>query len=302
MNAPHPPPAHAAASRSALNASARDTAGWGAAFDSAGQRGVFVLRRLGRPDSAGGPHDVYDRDAYPLAASDPVRARRPYLPASTFKIPNSLLAFELGVVRDEQQWFPKTWPDASIAAWNRAYTFAGALAASVVPIYQIVARQVGEARYRTWLRRLDYGNADPSGGVDHFWLDGALRTSAVQQVDFLARLAARRLPLSDRSQLLVRGMMLREAGATCAVYAKTGLVGPGSVRPVPADARVGWYVGWVETEGAHWAFALNVDAERPGAAAARVPLAKALPARAGVDAAGSPPSPTITARCPRARG
>lgn len=260
--------------------SADPAAGWRASFDSAGQRGVFVLRRLGRPDAAGGAHDVYDRDAYPAAASDAARARRPYLPASTFKVPNSLLAFELGVVADERAWFPKTWPDAPVAAWNRPFTFAGAFAASAVPVYQVVARRVGEARYRTWLRRLDYGNADPSGGVDHFWLDGALRTTALNQVAFLARLAERRLPLSARSQLLVRGMMLREAGPACALYAKTGLVGPGATRQVAPEERVGWYVGWVETEEARWAFALNLDAERAGAA--RAPLARAMLARAGV--------------------
>ena len=37
---------------------------------------------------------------------------------------------------------------------------------------------------KEYLTRIQYGNADPSGGVDRFWLDGALRISAMEQVDF----------------------------------------------------------------------------------------------------------------------
>lgn len=241
---------------------------WRAAFDSAGQRGVFVVRRL---DSAGAP----------VVTSEAARARRGYLPASTFKIPNSLLALELGVVPDERHPFPMTWPRQEIAAWNRDHTFATALKYSVVPAYQIVARTIGEARYRDWLPRLAYGNADPSGDVATFWLDGALRTSAAEQVDFVARLAELRLPLSERSQRVVHDMLVVGADACHVLRAKTGLVGVSATRALAADERVGWYVGWVTTDAGRWAFALNVDADRPGASAARAGLARALLVRAG---------------------
>ena len=49
------------------------------------------------------------------------------------------------------------------------------------------------ARYVTAAR---YGNADISGGIDLFWLQGGLRISALEQIDFLARLNRRELPFS----------------------------------------------------------------------------------------------------------
>jgi len=155
-------------------------------------------------------------------------------------------------------------------------------------VFQIVARSVGEERYRLWLPRLGYGNADASGGVDHFWLDGALRISAVEQLHFLGRLVARKLPISERSQRIVQAMLVREANECWTLHAKTGLVGVSAGRTLGDDERVGWYVGWVETDSTVHAFALNVDAT-PGAAAKRVGLAKALLVRAGV----------IPARCGR---
>src|SRR5690606_10438918 len=109
---------------------------WRAAFDSAGVTGTVAIRRLGSDTT-----EVHD-----LA-----RARRGFIPASTFKIPNSLIALELGVVRDERDPFPKTWPDQEIAPWNRDHTFRTAFKYSVVPAYQQIAREVGEARYRDWL-------------------------------------------------------------------------------------------------------------------------------------------------------
>ncbi len=251
---------------------------WRAVFDSAGVRGTFVVRRVG--SGAGGSarrDDVYDA----------ARARRPYLPASTFKIPNSLIALELGVVREERERFPMTWPRSDVSeAWNRAHTLRTALKYSVVPVYQIVARRVGEPRYRSWLARLDYGNRDPGGGVDHFWLDGALRTTAVDQVDFLERLAELRLPMSERSQRVVREMLVVEANPCYVLRAKTGLVGVAASRVVGPEERVGWYVGWVEADTASRAFALNIDVVRPNDPATRQGLAKALLTRAGAVPAG----------------
>lgn len=245
-----------------------ERAEWRAPFDSAGVEGTFALRRLGSST---------------VEAYDAARAARGFIPASTFKIPNSLIALETGIVRDERQRFPFSWPRASIAAWNRDHTFRTALKYSVVPVYQQIAREVGEARYGQWLARLDYGNRDPHGGVDHFWLDGDLRTSALQQIDFLSRLAELRLPLSERSQRIVSAMLVQEANACWVLRAKTGLAGISATREVEP---IGWYVGWVETDTATWAFAMNIHARKDGDSAARIPITKSLLARAGVIPAG----------------
>jgi beta-lactamase class D len=237
---------------------------WRVPFDSAGVVGTFALRRIGAPAT-----DVHDA----------ARAARGYIPASTFKIPNSLIALEMSIVRDENQRFLFSWPKADIAEWNRDHTFRTALKYSVVPIYQAIARQVGATRYEEWLARLDYGNRDIRGGIDHFWLDGELRVTALQQIDFLTKLVNLELPVSERSQRIVKSMLLREANDCYELHAKTGLVG---VAASSAVEPLGWYVGWVTTDSATWAFAMNIDVKKPGDAATRQGVTRAVLTRAGV--------------------
>lgn len=242
---------------------------WRAIFDSAGVTGTIAIRRLG--DSL-------------THVFDPTRAARGFIPASTFKIPNSLIAIELGVVSDENTHYPVTWPKMEIESWNREHTFRTAFKYSVVPIYQIVAREVGEARYVEWLNRLQYGNRRPTGGVDHFWLDGDLRVSAFQQIDFLQRLVRLELPVSERAQHIVIRMMLNEANACHILRAKTGLIGVSATRKVDP---VGWWVGWVETDTATTFFALNIDINGPNDGAQRQRIARSVLRSLGA----LPPSP-----------
>jgi beta-lactamase class D/beta-lactamase class D OXA-48 len=231
---------------------------WRAIFDSANVTGTIAVRRLG--DSV-------------THVFDPTRAARGFIPASTFKIPNSVIAFDLGIVADENTHYSVTWPKMEVESWNRAHTFRTAFKYSVVPIYQIVAREVGEARYVEWLERLQYGNRRPTGGIDHFWLDGDLRISAFQQLEFLQRLARLELPASERSQRIVVRMMLNEADACHILRAKTGLVGIGATRKVEP---IGWWVGWVETDTTTTLFALNIEIRGPNDGAQRQRVARSV--------------------------
>ena len=62
-----------------------------------------------------------------------------------------------------------------------------------------------------WIDKVGYGNRDIGGGIDRFWLSGALRISAVEQIAFLRRLAAGTLPFSARSQETVRRITIQES-------------------------------------------------------------------------------------------
>ena len=68
------------------------------------------------------------------------RANQGFLPASTFKIPNSLIALDLGIVKDEHQVFKWDGQIRDIDNWNRDQTLITAMKYSVVPVYQEFAR------------------------------------------------------------------------------------------------------------------------------------------------------------------
>ena len=150
----------------------------------------------------------YKVDDYLIIASDKVRSGEGQLPASTFKIPNSIIALETGVVEDpDKDVFKWDGVTRSIEAWNKDHTLRSAIAASAVPVYQEIARRIGPERMQKYVDLMDYGNHDIGGGIDQFWLTGNLRIDPMQQVDFLDRLRRGVLPVSKRSQELMRDIL-----------------------------------------------------------------------------------------------
>lgn len=195
---------------------------------------------------------------------NPVRAATRFSPASTFKVPNTLLALDAGVVSGNGVEFHWDGSDRGIETWNADHSLASALRVSCVWCYQEVARQLGRQRYEDELRRLGYGNATVGDEVDRFWLDGSLAISALEQVGFLRRLFEDPppFPAADIEQL--ENMMLIEAGNSHVLRAKSGWTG--------AELHTGWYIGTVETASETWLFALNLDMD----SAEQAPLRKNL--------------------------
>jgi beta-lactamase class D len=212
----------------------------------------------------------YKTDDYLLIASDKERSGQAMLPASTFKIPNSLIALETGVVVDpDKDVFKWDGVVRSIEGWNRDHTLRSAIAASAVPVYQEIARRIGAERMQKYVDLLEYGNRDIGGGIDQFWLTGNLRIDPVQQIDFVDRLRRGALPVSKRSQELVRDILPVTMSGDAVIRAKSGLLGAEVGKP-----SLGWLVGWVEKGSAQTVFALNVDCREPRHVADRMKLAQ----------------------------
>jgi beta-lactamase class D len=208
----------------------------------------------------------YKVDDYLIIASDKVRSGEGKLPASTFKIPNSIIALETGVVEDpDKDVFKWDGVTRSIEAWNKDHTLHSAIAASVVPVYQEIARRIGPERMQKYVDLLEYGNRDIGGGIDQFWLTGNLRIDPIQQVDFVDRLRRGVLPVSKRSQELVRDILPVTKVGDATIRAKSGLLGAEVGKP-----SLGWLVGWAEKGGQQTVFAMNMDCKEPGHIAARM--------------------------------
>lgn len=192
------------------------------------------------------------------------RAGTRYSPASTFKIPNSLIALQERALRDEHDTLRWDGVERSIAAWNRDHCLESAFRASCVWFYQEIARRVGMEKYRSYLKSLSYGNQRIGTNVDRFWLDGTLQISAFEQLDVLKSVYARRYPFSQRSYNILQDIMVDLSGPSYVLRAKTGRTG--------GDADIGWYVGYVQTDHTVWFFAMNIDLR----ADSDVPLRKEL--------------------------
>jgi beta-lactamase class D len=186
------------------------------------------------------------------------KAAERFIPASTFKIPHTLIALETGVapgadftiafdsLRDRTDGFWTT-------EWSRDQTLRSAFQNSVYWFYRETARRIGEKRMRAYLRLFDYGNQDMRGGVDRFWLEGALRISPDEQVEFLRRFHEETLGVSARSTEILKDIMILEEHPR---YVLSGKTGTAAAAP---DRDLAWLVGYVEQEGAVWYYALNVE-------------------------------------------
>jgi beta-lactamase class D len=190
------------------------------------------------------------------------RCRERFSPKSTFKIPNSLIGLETGVIRDadfvikwnRQKYPPQdNWNQEPFKHWGQDHALRSAIRYSVLWYYRELALRVGERRMKKHLRAFNYGNQDISGGIDNFWLNGGLRISADEQVEFLKAFYAGRLPVSQRSIEIVKDILVFEKTPAYKLSAKTG---GGSI----AEGKyIGWFVGYLETQGNVYFFATNIE-------------------------------------------
>lgn len=214
-----------------------------------------------------------------IGSYNPDRARRRFIPASTFKIPHTLIALETGVATGPDHlihWDSTTPSDGGFwaASWSQDHTLRSAVQSSVYWYFQDIAASVGEQRMQRYLDQFDYGNRSTGGGVDQFWLHGQLRISPLEQVFFLQRMYAGHLGVSDRATRILKDILVLEEGHG---YRLSGKTGTADVTP---SRELAWLVGYVEREEQLWFFALNMEGEdvweRWGSAKARLDLLKSI--------------------------
>ncbi|MEM9978135.1 MAG: class D beta-lactamase [Cyanobacteria bacterium P01_D01_bin.2] len=180
------------------------------------------------------------------------RNATPFLPASTFKILNALIALEAGVIASDRSLLTWDGVERSIPAWNRDHNLRTAFRASAVWFYQVLARRIGHGRMQQWVTAADYGNQAIGSvdAIDTFWLNGDLRITPQEQIQFLQRLQRNQLPFSEETLATVKDIMIVEQTPDYTIRAKTGWA---------LTAEVGWYVGYVEQNENVYFFATNID-------------------------------------------
>ena len=211
---------------------------------------------------------LYDLNNHRYVRYNAVRCRQRFSPFSTFKIPNSLIGLETQVIADadyvigfEPEKFPEAagWTTPPFVEWKRDHTLRSALKYSVVWYYRELARRVGAERMKKYVAAFGYGNRDISGGLGSprlfqaFWLRSSLQISADEQIEFLKRFYTGKLPVSRRSQEIVKDILVLEKTPRYTLSGKTG----GGARS--AQTSLGWFVGYVETQGNVYFFATNID-------------------------------------------
>ncbi|MEM9327553.1 MAG: penicillin-binding transpeptidase domain-containing protein [Bacteroidota bacterium] len=229
-------------------------------FVHLGVLGQFTLQEPFDECGVTGSITIYDVQRKLWMTNDIKDSQHATLPASTFKIVNSLIAFETGTVRDEYEIIP--WIDDydTLRYGNRPEIYRDmnledAFKQSAVWVYVEVAKKIGKERYRDWLTRIGYGNVDVSIDDPDFWNFGDMAISPVNQIEILKGIYEEIFPFSKRSYALLKKMMIAEKTEDYTIWAKTGWTGK--------DGKdIGWWVGYVERGGDLYFFATRLTKDR----------------------------------------
>jgi len=215
---------------------------WEKYFTDNKVEGTFMLF-----DNGQGSFKVYNID----------RAKERFLPASTFKIFNSLVGLETGVIKDTTTVIP--WNgvhhQGADSVWDRDLNMQQAFRLSSVPYFQEVARRITKPVMQHYLDTVKYGNMKISR-IDTFWLDNSLRISPDEELGFVKKLYFDELPFHKLTMQWVREVMLMEKTPKYELRYKTGWGQEGK-------KQIGWIVGWIEENGHPAFFILNIESDNP---------------------------------------
>lgn len=209
-------------------------------FEEYGVQGCFLL---------------YDtkNDLYQIYNS--TRCEQGFLPASTFKILNSLIGLETGIITDENMVIPWDSIARTEEAWNKDHSLKTAIPYSVVPYFQEIARRIGTQRMKEYVDDSDFGRMEINEQtIDRFWLWGNSRITPWEQMNFMLHFYSYKLPFSNQNIDLVKKLIILKQTENWTFSGKTGMT-------VQDNKNIGWLVGYVEENDNVWFYVCNVEGE-----------------------------------------
>ena len=105
-----------------------------------------------------------------------------------------------------------------------------------------------------WIDKIGYGSRDISAGIDVFWLPSKGRNtimiSPVEQAELMQRIISDEVPFSKASLAALKQLMFIKKTDSGTLYGKTG-----SGADDTGAFVLGWFVGYVDSNGKTYAFA-----------------------------------------------
>jgi beta-lactamase class D len=200
-------------------------------------------------DNGTGQFTVYNLERYRDSA---------YLPASTFKIVNSLIGLQTGKIVNDSMVIKWDGIDHGRAECNKDMSMYNAFRISCPPWYQELARRIGKDTMQQWIDTLTYGNKKISS-IDTFWLDNSLKIKPDEQLGLMKRLYFNELPFHKLNQEIVKNAMVWEDNTAYKLSYKTGWGFKEN------GNSLAWCVGWIEENKHPYFFVLNIETVQKGA-------------------------------------
>jgi beta-lactamase class D len=196
---------------------------------------------------------IYDSNQDMYYSNDFEWASIGHLPASTFKIPNSIIALELGIMEHDSTIILWDGQPRWMKAWEKDLMFKDALRLSCVPCFQGIALKIGAQRMDSCLTAIGYpGMKFDSSTLQVFWLEGESKINQFEQIEFLRQFYNSELPISDKTESIIKRMLVLRAERDYILSGKTGWSGS-------SGGNNGWFVGYAEYDDDIYYFANNIS-------------------------------------------
>jgi len=223
--------------------------------DSSSQINEIPLGKFFGSDSLMAHFSLYDKktDKYLIYNKEVFEERFP--PASTFKILNSLIAFETGIIPDTNETYKWDGKKRGWKEWDKDHNIASAMRVSALWFYQRIARKLYKKdpnAYQNYIQKSGFGNRKISEDIDLFWFDGSLLISPKEQIDFLQKLESNNLPFSSKTIESTKEIIVVKSRSNYTLRGKTGIARVKSL-------LIGWYIGYVVKEDQVYFFCTNIQ-------------------------------------------
>lgn len=184
-------------------------------------------------------------------------------PYATFKIALSLMGYDAGILIDETHpvWpFKRGYTDMN-SLWEKDQNPQTWVSTSVVWYSQLITQKLGMAKLQHYVNAFNYGNKDLSGdpsknnGLTNAWLGTSLQISPTEQVAFIQKILAGKIPVSKHAQEMTHNILYcEELTDGWKLYSKTGVVRD-------KEHPAGWDVGWIEKGNRHVVFVIYIEGD-----------------------------------------
>lgn len=173
-----------------------------------------------------------------------------YSPASTFKVPLSLMGYDSKIFVSESN--PK-WPvskqyyDGFLQVCNASHNPREWMRDSCVWYSRVLTQKLGLEKIKDYLAKFDYGNQDFSGdagknnGLTDAWISSSLRISPIEQAIFVQKILDNNLSVSKKAYTMTKKILFKEElSGGWKLYGKTGNAKQAT------NLQQGWFIGWIE--------------------------------------------------------
>ncbi len=191
--------------------------------------------------------------------------QRQFSASSTFKVPLAVMAFNSGILKNENTVLKWDGVKRMREEENKDHDAKSWMKDSVAWFSQKITAKLGKKNFQKYLDAFDYGNKDFSAGITEAWLvspseSNALKISAYEQVKFMEKLWTNRLPASKRSMKLTRDIIYIETSPKGYKFSgKTGSNFFDKERTI----HLGWFISHLSNEEQEYIVVTNFSDLKP---------------------------------------